>query len=72
MVVVLSSQEFRPSNELWPGGRTCVTMQLAPLRSRCRNSEVWKSGVVTLWSPIGTRVRWLILSVRAKFGLSLW
>jgi hypothetical protein len=33
---VVSSQEFRPSNELWPGGRTCVTMQLAPLRSRCR------------------------------------
>ena len=23
-------QEFRPSNELWPGGRTCVTMLLAP------------------------------------------
>lgn len=21
---------------------------------------MWKSGVVTLWSPIGTRVRWLI------------
>lgn len=37
----------------------------------------WNFGVefrakVTLWSPVGTKVRWLILPVRAKFGLSLW
>ncbi|CAI8608516.1 unnamed protein product [Vicia faba] len=49
MVVVLSSQEFRPSNELRPGGRTCVTMQLAPLRSRCRGG---KSVTVTLGTKI--------------------
>jgi len=31
----VSSQEFRPSNELWPGGRTCVTMP----RGHCETKE---------------------------------
>lgn len=31
----MSSQEFRPSNELWPGGRTCVTMP----RGHCETKE---------------------------------
>lgn len=57
MIVVLSRVQTVEWIELWPGGRTCVTMQPAPLRSRCRvgrHSCVHCTRLARLWELNGT------------------